>query len=329
LSGIAAVIIHLLILVVLATSQWGSVTGGRSGEAELIAIGPTARQLWHDNSNNELESTEAVSSFDEHASDSLEDEMHATSILGPQSGEPVILGAFSSDSAGPHPLDMPTAKPSPVNAEGEGDFGNLISRLQKDGLDIVITFDSTGSMQGEIDQVKSQIGRIGSALFQLVPKTRIGICTYRDYRDSYVVKGLPLSDNLAEVVLFLEDIEASGGGDKAEAVEQGLRWSIEKNQFHRQARKVILLFGDAPPRGSALLTCEKLASDFRKQGGIVSTVTCRSDRRLDEFVAIARIGRGESFLTRNEREIMAQLMVLVFGSKHRGKVVEAFNLLAE
>ena len=50
---------------------------------------------------------------------------------------------------------------------------------------------------------------------------------------------------------------------------------------------------------------------------------------MDEFISIAQLGRGEAFLTRNEREIMTQLMVLVFGSKHRKKVLEAFDLLAK
>ena len=73
-----------------------------------------------------------------------------------------------------------------------------------------------------------------------------------------------------------------------------------------------------------------MASDFRKNfGGVVSTVTCRSEDRLEEFVDIARLGGGESYLTRNEREIMTQLIVLVFGSEHRKKVIEAFDLLNE
>ncbi len=38
-------------------------------------------------------------------------------------------------------------------------------------------------------------------------------------------------------------------------------------------------------------------------------------------------GGGEAFLSRNDREIMTQLMVLVFGSEHRDKVVEALELM--
>jgi hypothetical protein len=73
-----------------------------------------------------------------------------------------------------------------------------------------------------------------------------------------------------------------------------------------------------------------LAGEFRGQNkGIVSTVTCRSDEPMPEFYEIAVAGGGEAFLARDQRQIMTQLMVLVFGSRHRQKVIEAFKLLEE
>ena len=44
--------------------------------------------------------------------------------------------------------------------------------------------------------------------------------------------------------------------------------------------------------------------------------------RLKEFPMFA-----SSFLTSDTRQIMTQLLVLVFGSKYRDKVIEAFKLL--
>jgi hypothetical protein len=183
-------------------------------------------------------------------------------------------------------------------------------------------------MQGEINQVKSQISRIGSTLLTLVPKARISVCTYRDEGDEYVVRGLPLTSDLQQISDFLSRIRAQGGGDAPEAVHEGLRWSIEQNNFRSRARKVILVFGDAPPHEQQLTVCLQLASDFHGlQKGVVSTVTCRSHRKLESFVQIAEVGGGEAFLTADERQIMTQLIVLVFGSRHRAKVLEAFEML--
>jgi len=91
---------------------------------------------------------------------------------------------------------------------------------------------------------------------------------------------------------------------------------------------VILIFGDAPPHSDDRDECLRLASDFHRQHkGIISTVTCRRRSPLPEFTEIAEVAGGESFLTTDEREIMTQLLVLVFGSSHRSKVLEAFKLL--
>lgn len=216
----------------------------------------------------------------------------------------------------------------PGASGGGGDWEGLIQTLRRNGLDIVIVFDSTGSMAGEIDEVKRQIERIFQTLVRLVPKTRVSLCTYRDYGDDYVVKGVELTNDLQRLVVFLREVYADAGGDMPEAVHEGLAWAITKNSFRPPARKVILLFGDAPPHAEHLQTCLKLAGDFRRQHqGIVSTITCRSVGRLPEFDLIAKSGGGEAFTTADERQIITQLMVLVFGSRHREKVIEAFRLM--
>ncbi|HAA70494.1 MAG TPA: hypothetical protein DCE55_15255 [Planctomycetaceae bacterium] len=209
-----------------------------------------------------------------------------------------------------------------------GNWDGFLKNLQRNGLDIIIAFDSTGSMGGEIRAVKRQIRKLGTTLFQLVPKTRLGICTYRDEGEEYLVRGLPLTNNLQVVEEFLSDVYPGGGGDNPEAVHSGLEWSLSNNSFRRRSRKVILLFGDAPPHQRNQQLCVSLATDFRDQyNGLVSTVTCRARRKMPAFVEIAEAGGGEAFLTTDQREIMTQLMVLVFGGRHRSKVLEAFKLL--
>jgi hypothetical protein len=148
--------------------------------------------------------------------------------------------------------------------------------------------------------------------------------------DEYVAKGLPLTTNIQDVSSYLSRIGAAAGGDEPEAVDEGLQWSSTQNPFRSSARKVILVFGDAPPHSDKLQRCLAIAEGFRKsRHGIVSTVTCRRSAPLPEFYQIATAGGGEAFLTSNEREIMTQLMVLVFGSQHRAKVMEAFKLMGK
>jgi len=215
---------------------------------------------------------------------------------------------------------------SPDGGLRDESFDEMIAYAKDHGLDVVLAFDSTGSMSGEINNVKQRIMMIGGSLLNKVPRTRIGIVTYRDEGDKYIVHGLPLTDNLRVVYNYLLQIQAGGGGDAPEAVEYGLKWSIANNKFRRNARKVILLFGDAPPHPEDLRLCVRLSETFyHDQYGVISTVTCRTEKPLPEFAKIAKAGGGEAFTIQNSRQLMQELLVLVFGTKHRKEVLEFFD----
>ncbi|MEL7498488.1 MAG: vWA domain-containing protein [Planctomycetota bacterium] len=327
LSGISAIVIHLLLIGVLALIPWGEFSTGEGGEGDEIMIGQLSREQLVDAPNEKLQPMEFENPNQSDAENVLRKEMFSPSALNPTSANEIEFDIGAISAGAQQSFEIQSTNDSSVLAGGAEEFGKMISRLKKEGLDIVIVFDSTGSMQGEINEVKSKIQRIGDALIRMIPKTRISICTYRDRGDDFVVKGLPLTDNIGAIVAYLNGIGAKGGGDDPEAVHEGLRWAIEENTFRQSARKVILVFGDAPPHVGNEVMCQNYASEFRhRQRGIVSTVTCRSETKLDSFVAIAKLGGGESFLTRNERQIMQQLLVLVFGSQYRGKVLKTFNL---
>ena len=326
ISGIGSLLIHMTILVVIALMQ----TEGGSGEGTTddVLVGILPSETLTDRQEEQLATDEVVS---DHPREELEPMLEIES--------PAASGGSTSEGA----TDLTLATPSPSGASagafdlgsvqiggsmGGGSWDGMLQSLRRNGLDIVICFDSTGSMSGEIDQVTDQIDRIGTTLLTLVPKARISLCTYRDTDDDYVVRGIPLTSNVQDLKAFLEKVEAGGGGDHPEAVEEGLYWSMHNNRFRPNARKMILIFGDAPPHPEKTKTCVDYARAFRGQNkGIVSTVTCRDSEPLPEFYEIAMAGGGEAFLTTDQRQIMTQLMVLVFGSQHRGKVLEAFKML--
>lgn len=206
-------------------------------------------------------------------------------------------------------------------------FDDLLSQLGNDGLELAIVFDSTASMDREIAAVKDGIQRIAKTLFRLVPKTRVSLCTYRDQGDDYVAKGLKLSASAAQMSTFLSEVRAQGGGDRSESVTAGLRWVLENNRFRRNAKKVILIFGDAPPKPDQMLACQRLVADFRfGQRGTVSTVTCHRRTKLQRFVEIAEIGGGESFLNNDETRIVEQLLVSVFGTRYEDELLLRIGL---
>jgi DNA-directed RNA polymerase subunit RPC12/RpoP len=326
-SALASMIFHMLLLFAVVFYQ----AEGSSplGPAEEVSIGSMPESLLERAPVEELQ----LEALAETASPSA-----LTATLELQSPVAAVSDAAEADLA----LATPTAGTTDPNGfnlgsagagaaggmAGGGSWDGMLQTLRRHGLEVVIVFDSTGSMSGEINEVKDQIQRIATTLFTLVPRSRIGLCTYRDEGDAYLTRGLPLTSDVRQLTQFLEQVEAGGGGDQPEAVQAGLQWTIDNNTFRPAARKVILLFGDAPPHAESQNACERLARTFRGQAkGLVSTVTCRAGAPMPEFYAIADAGGGEAFLSANEKQIMSQLMVLVFGSQHREKVLEAFRLL--
>jgi von Willebrand factor type A domain-containing protein len=328
ISGLISLVLHTAVFILVALFQATGGQGG-AGEGEDVLIGALPKIDLIDRPEeqltvNEVEKKQAADS--ETAIDIEVPTPRTSAATGATDLSPAALSASGGEIGN---FDLGSVRISGSAAGGGGgSWEGLVGTLRRTGLDIVICFDSTGSMGGEIEQVKRQIERIGQTLVTLIPKTRISICTYRDRGDEYVVKGLPLTSNIQEVSSYLARVRAAGGEDHPEAVDEGLYWSTSQNQFRPTARKVILLFGDAPPHRERLQRCLQIATDYRKnEKGIISTVTCRNSAPLDEFYQIAMAGGGEAFLTSNQREIMTQLMVLVFGSQHRQKVMEAFKLL--
>src|SRR5690606_12017766 len=123
--------------------------------------------------------------------DTLEEIEPGSSNVMDSTNELLALAAPSASAATSGDLQFDVAISGSGGSGGDG--VRMFQSRRGNGMDIVIVFDSTGSMGGETDQVKRQIERIGSALTKLVPKARISLCTYRDEHDEYIVRGTPLT----------------------------------------------------------------------------------------------------------------------------------------
>ena len=118
-------------------------------------------------------------------------------------------------------------------------------------LDVAICLDSTGSMGDEISVVKEKlralVGRIADANPR--PDVRFGLVTYRDRGEGYVVKNWDFTRDVAATQKAIDSIEADGGGDTPESVNQALHVAISelKWDLNPGVEKLLFLIGDAPP----------------------------------------------------------------------------------
>lgn len=109
-------------------------------------------------------------------------------------------------------------------------------------------------MKDDINAVKDNLSEI---INRITTKTkdleiRFGIVSYRDHPPqdkSYVTKVFDFSNNIKQVKKVISDLKPSEGGDTPEAVADGIFDARTKLSWERDAYKVVLLVGDAPPHG--------------------------------------------------------------------------------
>src|SRR5690242_7283443 len=120
-------------------------------------------------------------------------------------------------------------------------------------IEVVFSFDTTGSMYPCLTQVRRKIKGTVSRLMKEIPGMRIGIVAHGDYCDagsSYVTKALDLTDDAAAICRFVERVGPTGGGDAPECYELVLH-EARSFSWTPSYQKVLVLIGDDVPHGPA------------------------------------------------------------------------------
>jgi len=179
----------------------------------------------------------------------------------------------------------------------------LIGELPPGGagprMDIVFVIDSTGSMGGEIENVKSEVTGMTKEILSGKPRpdVRFGVVDYRDKGDDFRTRKLELTRNFDEVQKFINSIFAGGGGDGPESVNMGLEDAVYRMSWEkdRNTAKMVFLLGDAPGHEyPGEKGYKEIALHAKTEGIIINTIACRDwAEMVTEFKDIARLTGGE------------------------------------
>lgn len=118
-------------------------------------------------------------------------------------------------------------------------------------IEVVFSFDTTGSMYPCLTQVRKKIQSTVTRLMKEIPGMRIGIIAHGDYCDAkstYVTKALDLTDDPGKITRFVERVEATGGGDAPECYELVLH-EAQSLSWTPAYQKCFVLIGDDVPHG--------------------------------------------------------------------------------
>lgn len=120
------------------------------------------------------------------------------------------------------------------------------------GIDLVFVIDTTGSMAGEIADVKTNSVAIANTILALDifgAERRVALVQYRDQGDAFVSRlEVPLTSDGATFAAGVDGLVAAGGGDFPEAVLSGIWTGLNDLDWNDGASKAAIVIGDAPGR---------------------------------------------------------------------------------
>lgn len=167
-------------------------------------------------------------------------------------------------------------------------------------IEVVFVLDTTGSMGPLIEGAKRKIWSIATTLIDCSPDAdiRMGLVAYRDIGDDYVTKTFNLTTDIQGLYADLLHLQARGGGDWPESVNEALHVGVSKmNWSHgRDSTRIVFLVGDAPPHMDYAqdMKYPEVMRLARARDITVNTVQAGGARDTERvWRAIAQMGGGE------------------------------------
>jgi Mg-chelatase subunit ChlD len=120
---------------------------------------------------------------------------------------------------------------------------------QRPRLDLVFMIDATGSMGDEIGKLKTSMRAMADQMAQLPgqPDICYGLVAYRDRGDAFITRTHDLTNDLSAFQNLLSRVQAQGGGDTPEALNEALHEVVHGLSWRTDAARLVVLVADAPP----------------------------------------------------------------------------------
>lgn len=156
-------------------------------------------------------------------------------------------------------------------------------------IDIAFVVDATGSMSDELEYLKVELVDVIDSVKEVNAGASInlGSVFYRDEGDDYVTRKSEFNSDISTTISFIEDQEASGGGDFPEAVHSALNVAINQLQWRANVNsRILFLLLDAPPHSSTQVIDQvnTLVKSAAKKGIKIIPITASGIDKSTEFL---------------------------------------------
>jgi len=198
-------------------------------------------------------------------------------------------------------------------------------------VEVVFSFDTTGSMYPCLTQVRKKVKTSIKRLFKDLPGIKIGVIAHGDYCDSkiYVTKHQPLTNKPEPIVKFVEKVKATYGGDYPEAYELVLHEARDLS-WTPHSKKVLVMIGDAIPHGPKQnpkkLDWKKEAKALGKDGVRIYAVQALNRKDATSFYkGMAKLSGGAHLALDQFSQITDLIMAIAYSQDTDASKIEAYE----
>lgn len=196
--------------------------------------------------------------------------------------------------------------------------------LPNGNMEIVFSFDTTGSMYSCLDEVRGRVSDMVQRLQADIPGIKIGIFAHGDYCDkaTYVTKYIDLTDDVTKLVDFVQNVQRTGGGDSDECYELVLHEVRTKLSWTPGTQRALVMIGDCNPH-EPNYSMNKLKLNWRTEADLlrdigvrIYSVKCGSvDESKHFYTEIARKTDGQFLNLKDFKNVFDFLMAVCYKEK--------------
>ena len=205
-------------------------------------------------------------------------------------------------------------------------------------LDMVIAFDTTGSMAAYIEAVRREVSDLIPQLFRDNPDLRLGIVAFGDYCDmrnaqefGAAYQSVAPTDNENELMRFIKESKDTSGGDGDEFYELVIRKIVDETPWREGSMRSILLIADAWPHPLGYTYRNYVVDnriDWREEAGKAASLGIRIDTvtitDAEWFRELSRLTNGTSvpFQSSYKTGRMMQAAIYSKGSRKARRIFD-------
>lgn len=191
-------------------------------------------------------------------------------------------------------------------------------------MEIVFSFDTTGSMSSCLDEVRGRVADMAQRLQADIPGIKMAIFAHGDYcdRHNYITKFVDFTDDVTKLVDFAQNVKSTGGGDADECYELVLHEVRTKLSWTPGSQRALVMIGDCNPhepnypQNKLKLDWRVEADELGKIGVRIYSVQCHSHNADKFYSEIARRTDGQHLKLSDFKNIFDFLMTVCY--KERG-----------